>query len=117
MKEFIFDEYGSCINPNRIEGGNKNFWVEIMTAEHEGKWYCGHQYWTRGQRYEYEVYLNTNAYKTEIEAICKEAGHLFHYFQSENQNTRSRLEVPQNIFTTLKKIQADAKNRNQLSIF
>ena len=116
MKKFIFNEDQRCINPNRIEVGNKEFWIEIQTAENEGKWYHGHQYWSRGHHFNWYVYLNTYHCDTEAQAICNEIDFLIKSLQRENDSLRSSFDVPDSIFKELK----DLKEKNktpQLSLF
>lgn len=110
MKEFIFNEDKRCMNPNRIEGGNKEFWFEIQTACKDGKWYHGHHYWTRGHTFEWDVYLNTNCCDTEHEAIVDEARHIYS-FERENKYSG----VPESIFKELKEMIAKYNNP-QLSL-
>ena len=115
MKDFIFDEYQRCINPNRIEGGNKEFWFEIQTACKDGKWYHGHQYWTRGHHFEWEVYLNTNYCNSEREAIIDEITLLAFFFDRENDNKHSNQKVPLFVFGELRDLMVKYKNP-QLSL-
>lgn len=116
MKDFIFDEYQRCINPNRIEGGNKDFWFEIQTACKDGKWYHGHQYWTRGSHSEFDVYSDTYHCPTEREAILKELELVTKSFENEGKYIRSRLEVPPFIFKELKELEEKYKHP-QMSLF
>lgn len=102
MKEFIFNQNQMCINPNRVEIGNKTFWLEIQTACHEGKWYHGHQYYAGGETFELDVYLNTGNCDTEAEAVCKEIDCLLHWLNQESERRFSSLEVPDSIFRQLK---------------
>lgn len=102
MKEFIFDENQACINPNRREGGNKDFWFEIQTACHHGKWFAGHQFWSRTWKMDLHVYLNTTEYDTEQEAAYKEIGHLLKFLEYENNKTIRPHEVPAVVFRELK---------------
>ena len=115
MKEFIFDEYQHCINPNRIEFGNKEFYGEIQTAFCNGKWYCGDFYWTRGNKWEQEPSLNTNEYDTEREAILSEIEHLIKHL-TWIQEAPFNTAVPDFIFKQLKDLQVNTKNP-QLVIF
>lgn len=38
-KEFIINENGVCINPNRVEYGDNKWGYVIKTAKIDGKWY------------------------------------------------------------------------------
>lgn len=105
MKEFIFDEYQMCINPNRIELGDKDFWMEIQTACKDGVWYSGFQYWQRGHTWEHSPCLNTKTFNSEHEAICEEAKMLHKFLKSQNERTYNDIEVPDKIFKQLKELQ------------
>lgn len=110
MKEFIFDEDQRCINPNRIEGGDKDFWFEIQTACKDGRWYHGHQYWTRGHHFEWEVYLNTASRATESEAICMEIDCLVVSLKADYNSHYSRFEVPEKVFKQLKELKGKCQH-------
>lgn len=112
MKKFIFDEYDMCINPNRIELGDKDFWLEIQTACNDDLWYSGFQYWQRGRTWEHSPSLNTKTFYSEHEAIRYEAEMLRKFLKRQNERTYNDIEVPDHIFTELKKMQTP-----QLSIF
>ena len=116
MKEFIFDEYGMCINPNRIELGDKDFWMEIMTACNDGVWYSGFRYWQRGRSWEHHPYLNTNKYTSESEAICDEVRITTKFLKEQNESKYNDLEVPDRIFKQLRDLKTKCKT-TQLSLF
>ena len=101
MKEFIFDEDQCCINPNRIEGGDKDFWFEILTACKDGHWYHGHHYWTRGCRDEWDVCLNTTSHATENEAVYKEIDCIIAFLKANYNGQHSRFGVPEKVFKQL----------------
>lgn len=105
MKKFIFDEYHSCINPNRLEIGDKDFFVEIQTACNDGKWYNGYWYWTRGHTFDHRVYLDTYCFESEIEAVRNCAKNLIESFKwDNNQRIHKTIEVPDYIFKELKSL-------------
>ena len=115
MKEFIFDEYQHCINPNRIEVGNKEYFIEIQTAYHDGFWYYGDRRWTRGNSMETEVALNTTKYNTEREAIINGIDKLVDFLNYVNKRPYF-CHVPDFIFKELKDLQVKTRNP-QLNIF
>lgn len=113
MKKFIFNEYKDCINPNRIEIGDEDFFVEIWTACKNGKWHNGFRYWTRGHNFKDEVSLNTTEFESEIDAIRNCVTHLIKSFEWDNSRQIHRtLEIPDYIFTGLRKLLTP-----QLSLF
>lgn len=114
MKEFVFNEYGKCINPNRIPVGNKEFYAEIVTACKDGKWYHGFWYWTRGHSFDMDAYLNTASCDTEREAIMKESEYLASSLSDDVE--RSRCEVPLSVFNELRDIYNKYRNP-QMSLF
>jgi hypothetical protein len=119
MKEFIFDEYEHCINPNRLELGNKNFYLEIQTSCKDGKWLSGHKYWTRGHKDDWPCSLNTNVYDSEHTAIHNETKFLIKSLKEINERFQeySRdFEVPEFIFSELKELEIKSKNP-QLKLF
>ena len=115
MKEFIFDEYQHCINPNRLPFGNKEFYGEILTALHKGKWYVGDMYWQRGKKWNTPPSLNTNEFETEREAIIYEIEHLMHHL-TWVQGRPFYNEVPDFVLKELKTLLEKQKNP-QLKLF
>lgn len=113
MKNFIFDEYERCINPNRIEGGDKDFFFEIQTAYHKGVWYHGYRYWITGRSNDWPVYINSNGCNTEREAIIKEICFLLKDLQSKSTKRFLYMEVPQKVFKELKDLKAKYENPQQ----
>ena len=119
MKKFIFNEYGNCINPNRIELGNQQFFLEVWTAYKDGRWLSGHRYWTRGYNDDWPCSINTNDYDSEHDAICKETKLLAKHLKERNEWFRqySRgFEVPEFVFNELKELEIKSKNP-QLKLF
>ena len=115
MKKFIFDEYQGCINPNRLEVGNSEFYIEITTAFHDGKWYASYWYWTKGKQAVDEApHLNTNAFETEEKAICHSAECAIKLLEYENKS-RHGIDVPDFIFKELKDIK-EKNNTPQLTL-
>lgn len=100
MKEFIFDIYKHCINPNRIPIGNKDFYLEILTACSNGKWYHGSWYWTKNDSFSNGVYIDSYPCSTEEEAIMRESVLVSGWLSKSTK--RSKLEVPLSIFKELK---------------
>lgn len=116
MKNFIFDEYENCINPNRTEGGDKEFFFEIQTAYHNGVWYHGHRYWVTGHKCDWPVYINSNGCNTEREAIIKEICFLIKDLQNDITKRILNMEVPQKVFKELNDLKAKYTNP-QLTLF
>lgn len=114
MKNFIFDEYRSCINPNRIELGDSKFYVEIRTAFNNGKWYAAYWYWTNGRGVGDEPHLDTCDFNEEYQAICFISIIALKHLESEKQSVRS-LDVPDNIFKELKELR-DKNKTPQLTL-
>ena len=115
MKEFYFDEYHHCINPNRIAYGNKEFYGEVHTAFHKDKWYVGDMYWCRGTDWENPPSLNTNNFDTEREAIIYGIEHIIDHLTWIQEKPFDK-EVPGFIFKELKKLLDNYKNP-QLELF
>ena len=116
MKEFIFNEDKRCINPNRVECGDKEFWIEIQTACYDGKWYHGYQYWTHGNSFKSEIYKDTYPCENECEAICEEIDHIIWFFKNDLIRIVKHLDIPEKIFTELNDLKEKTMHP-QLSIF
>lgn len=115
MKEFIFDEYQQCINPNRLPFGNKEFYGEIQTACHKGKWHVGNMYWRRGKNWSNDPALNTRSFETERDAIVWEIEHVIRHLTWIQEKPWEEY-VPDFVFKELKKLLENTKNP-QLDLF
>jgi hypothetical protein len=115
MKEFIFDGYKECINPNRIELGNKEYFIEILTAYHDGFWYGGNRTWRRDESMDDYPALNTSKFATEREAILKVIDVLLKHLAYIKSKVYFG-DVPDFIFKELKDLKERYKNP-QLSLF
>lgn len=114
MKRFIFTDTKNCINPNRTEIGNDKFWLEIMTAMSDGKWYSGYRQWSNGKTFDMDVYINGEGHDTEREAILLEIEHLLKYFALVKE--RRYEPVPDFVFDELKNLRS-SQMATQLSLF
>lgn len=115
MKKFIFDSYKSCINPNRLEIGDERFWIEIHTAEKDGKWYHGYVHWKKGDAsiFGNRPSFNTYSCNSEEEAIMEEAKHIIDFL--EWCSKREDYEIPESVTNKLKELSGQLPK--QLSLF
>ena len=109
MKEFIFDEYKHCINPNRIPFGNNEFYGEIHTAFYKGDWYVVFMHWQRGYTDKLKPSLDTNKYESERIAIIACIEYLLSSFIWLQKRPFDR-DIPSFIPKELKKLLESYKN-------
>lgn len=88
--EFIYNEYGICLNPNVIKGSIKGVGVfEIKTAEYNGKWCEGGRSGLKFGTYSgfsYGTSLKQAEYDTELDAQRASIDRAINHFEGCKRN-------------------------------
>ena len=83
MKEFEFNEYDVCLNPNEIQIGEWPYVIRIITANFKGKWGSSKNIYIGFCRNCRPLFKNNCIYENENIAIKKELDNCLHWMEYE----------------------------------